>query len=88
MLPSFKLVYSYLHFYRCLASLPTTSTGNRLARLECNVTLYPPSSLFTTLKTAIQSIENITTSNIVELFGPITIEGHHIYTVVYCFCPK
>ena len=47
-------------------------------RLECNVTLYPPSSLFTTLKTAIQSIENITNNNFVELYEPIAIEGHYI----------
>ena len=78
MLPSFNLVYSYVDFYRCLASLPKVSTGVRLVRLECNVTLYPSSSLFTTLKTAIQSIENITINTIVELYEPIAIEGHYV----------
>ena len=63
---------------RCLESLPKISINVQYVRLECNVTLYPPSSLFTTLKTAIQSIENITNNNFVELYEPIAIEGHYI----------
>ena len=78
MLPSFNLVYSYVDFCRCLVSLPKLLRNAWYVRLECNVTLYPPSSLFTTLKTTIQSIENITTNNIVELFEPIAIEGHYV----------
>ena len=64
--------------FRCLESLPNITINVQYVRLECNVTLYPPSSLFTTLKGAIQSLENITTNDIVELYEPIAIEGHYI----------